>query len=85
MSMSQKSETDGGWRKIINRNGRKAYVLYRKNGCAFGGVIDWTPAAMPYQAMITLPRHEEKWFEELNPAKDYVTARLVAYEMSKYL
>jgi hypothetical protein len=87
MSISQtQKEPDGhGWKVIVNRRGRKAHVLIRQNGCAFGGVIEWQPAAMPYQAMVTLPRHEEKWFEELNPAKDFVTARLVAYEMSKYL
>ena len=65
------------WSKEVNRYGRPVYrcrVPYGTGQLLVGSVVDYNPATPPYHALVRTPLIQDKWFEQLEEAKQYIVA-----------
>lgn len=68
------------WEVVENEDGRVVYQLHCPSySFPVGGVVDYTPAVPPYEAIVRLPLVDRKWFEDLQEAQQFVTAQFMSY------
>ena len=69
------------WKLEKNIDGRPIYrcrIPYGKGVLVVGGVVDYSPADVPYYAMVRTPLVVDKWFKRLDDAKGFVVATYTA-------
>ena len=73
------------WQEGKTKEGRPVWSLIETTADTFpqGWVVDYSPGTPPYHAHARVPWTKDKWFTDLNEAKDWVTVKVTLFYMGE--